>query len=83
MQNQAVIQKYGKLLENYRTLRSDYEEEKESRERYKKLSRERVSLTGLFFVFLVYPLIVTSGAQSFRPGIGRWGWLHCMLMIYI
>lgn len=39
---QAVIQKYGKLLENYRILRSDYEEEKESRERYKKLSRERV-----------------------------------------
>jgi hypothetical protein len=53
MQNQAVIQKYGKLLENYRILRSDYEEEKESRERYKKLSRERVSLTSLFFVFLV------------------------------
>lgn len=78
-----MIQKYGKLLENYRILRSDYEEEKESRERYKKLSRERVSLTSLFFVSLVQPLIVTSGAQSFRPGIGRWGWLYRMLIIYI
>lgn len=30
---------YGQLLEDYRTLRSDYEEEKESREKYKKLAR--------------------------------------------
>lgn len=30
---------YGKLLEDYRILRSDYEEEKESREKYKKLAR--------------------------------------------
>jgi len=30
---------YGKLLEDYRVLRSDYEEEKESREKYKKLAR--------------------------------------------
>jgi hypothetical protein len=30
---------YGKLLEDYRTLRSGYEEEKESREKYKKLAR--------------------------------------------
>jgi hypothetical protein len=30
---------YDKLLEDYRVLRSDYEEEKESREKYKKLAR--------------------------------------------
>jgi hypothetical protein len=30
---------YGKLLEDYRILRSDYEEEKESREKHKKLAR--------------------------------------------
>ncbi|CAD0083039.1 unnamed protein product [Aureobasidium vineae] len=30
---------YGKLFEDYRILRSDYEEEKESREKYKKLAR--------------------------------------------
>jgi hypothetical protein len=30
---------YGKLVEDYRTLRSDYDEEKECHEKYKKLAR--------------------------------------------
>lgn len=36
-----VLTKYGDLLEDYRRLKSDYEEERESRERYKKLAREQ------------------------------------------
>lgn len=34
-----LVTSYGKLLENYRSLRSDYEEEKESREKYKRMAR--------------------------------------------
>jgi hypothetical protein len=36
-----ILTKYGDLLEGYRRLKSDYEEERESRERYKKLVREQ------------------------------------------
>jgi len=34
-----VLAKYGALIESYRRLKSDYEEERESRERYKQLAR--------------------------------------------
>jgi hypothetical protein len=36
---EVLTANYAKLLEDYKTLRSDYEEEKESREKYKKLAR--------------------------------------------
>lgn len=41
---QTLLQEYQKLLASHRQLKSDYEEEKESREKYKKLARARVSL---------------------------------------
>jgi hypothetical protein len=34
-----VLAKYGALIESYKRLKSDYEEERESRERYKQLAR--------------------------------------------
>jgi len=34
-----VLEKYGALIESYKRLKSDYEEERESRERYKQLAR--------------------------------------------
>ena len=34
-----VLGKYGALIESYKRLKSDYEEERESRERYKQLAR--------------------------------------------
>jgi hypothetical protein len=34
-----VLEKYGTLIENYKRLKSDYEEERDSRERYKQLAR--------------------------------------------
>jgi len=37
--SQEILQKYGTLLEQYRQLKSDYKEEWESRERYKKVAR--------------------------------------------
>lgn len=36
---QGLTRNYARLVESYRQLRSDYEEEKESREKYKKLAR--------------------------------------------
>lgn len=36
---EQLTSSYGKLLDDYRALRSDFEEEKESREKYKKLAR--------------------------------------------
>jgi hypothetical protein len=36
---QALLLRYDALLEAYRRLRSDFEEEREARERYKKLAR--------------------------------------------
>jgi len=38
-----VIEKYGQLLSNFKSLQSDYEETKEARERYKKLAKGQVS----------------------------------------
>src|SRR6202000_2044923 len=35
----AVLQKYNTLLDEYRRLRSDYEEERDSRERYKQMAK--------------------------------------------
>ncbi|KAK5117441.1 hypothetical protein LTR85_008826 [Meristemomyces frigidus] len=34
-----VLEKYGMLVEDYKRLKSDYEEERESRERYKQMAR--------------------------------------------
>jgi hypothetical protein len=34
-----VLEKYGALIESYKRLKSDYEEERESRERYKQMAR--------------------------------------------
>jgi hypothetical protein len=39
---QELLSKCQNLLENYRLLKSDYEEEKELREKYKKLVRGQV-----------------------------------------
>ncbi|PYH43453.1 uncharacterized protein BP01DRAFT_424782 [Aspergillus saccharolyticus JOP 1030-1] len=36
---QNLLQKFQELLKNYNSLKSDYEEEKEGRERYKRLAR--------------------------------------------
>lgn len=36
---QALLKKQEDLLESYQRLKSDYEEERESREKYKKLAR--------------------------------------------
>ncbi|KAF9895323.1 hypothetical protein FE257_000227 [Aspergillus nanangensis] len=36
---QNLMEKFRSLLDNYNTLKSDYEEEKEAREKYKKLAR--------------------------------------------
>ncbi len=41
---QELLQKYQNLVENYRSLKSDYEEEREVREKYKKLARGQVCL---------------------------------------
>ncbi|KAK4543444.1 hypothetical protein LTR36_005587 [Oleoguttula mirabilis] len=35
----VVLEKYGTLMEDYRRLKSDYEEERDSRERYKQMAR--------------------------------------------
>jgi len=37
-----VIEKYGQLLADFKSLQSDYEETKEARERYKKLAKGQV-----------------------------------------
>jgi DNA repair exonuclease SbcCD ATPase subunit len=37
-----LLHQFQELIENYRQLKSDYEEEKESREKYKKLARGQV-----------------------------------------
>lgn len=34
-----VLEKYGTLIESYKRLKSDYEEERDSRERYKQMAR--------------------------------------------
>jgi hypothetical protein len=36
------LQQFYHLLDNYNRLKSDYEEEKEAREKYKKLARGQV-----------------------------------------
>lgn len=35
----SVLDSYGKLIEEYRRLKSDYEEERDARERYKKQAK--------------------------------------------
>lgn len=39
---QNLLSKFQELLESYNNLKSDYEEEKEGRERYKRLARGQV-----------------------------------------
>lgn len=39
---QNLLQRFHLLLDDYNRLKSDYEEEKESREKYKKLARGQV-----------------------------------------
>ena len=39
---QSLLQQFHLLLDNYNRLKSDYEEEKEAREKYKKLARGQV-----------------------------------------
>jgi uncharacterized protein (DUF3084 family) len=41
---QNLLQQFHFLLESYNRLKSDYEEEKEAREKYKKLARGQVRL---------------------------------------
>jgi hypothetical protein len=43
-----LLDQFQFLLESYSRLRSDYEEEKEGRERYKKLARAQVCLRFLY-----------------------------------
>jgi hypothetical protein len=40
--HEKLLLEFQELIENYRRLKSDYEEEKESREKYKKLARGQV-----------------------------------------
>jgi hypothetical protein len=37
-----LFEKYAQLVDSYRRLKSDYEEERESRERYKQLARGNI-----------------------------------------
>lgn len=37
-----VLEKYGQLLSDFKSLQSDYEETKEARERYKKMAKGQV-----------------------------------------
>jgi hypothetical protein len=43
-----LLDQFHFLLESYNRLKSDYEEEKEGRERYKKLARAQVCLRFLY-----------------------------------
>jgi hypothetical protein len=43
---QSLTTKYQGIIEDYRKLKSDYEEARESRERYKKQIRERGRISG-------------------------------------
>jgi hypothetical protein len=40
--HEKLLLDFQELIENYRRLKSDYEEEKESREKYKKMARGQV-----------------------------------------
>lgn len=64
-----VLTKYGSLLDDYRRLKSDYEEERETRERYKKLAKEQernpyamVLVDGDGYVF--QDLLVQKGSDD-------------------
>ena len=46
-----VIEKYGQLLSDFKSLQSDYEETKEARERYKKLAKGQVSTTKIILAW--------------------------------
>lgn len=37
-----ILEKYGQLLSDFKSLQSDYEETKEARERYKKMAKGQV-----------------------------------------
>lgn len=39
---QNLLDKFRQLLDNYNNLKSDYEEEKEAREKYKRMARGQV-----------------------------------------
>ena len=57
-----LLQRFHLLLDDYNRLKSDYEEEKESREKYKKLARGQVGLKD--YTWLEKRLIATrSGAH--------------------
>jgi hypothetical protein len=44
---QSLTSKYQGIIEDYRKLKSDYEEARESREKYKKQLRERGRIPGM------------------------------------
>lgn len=64
-----LLQNFQSLLENYNLLRSDYEEEKEAREKYKKIARGQV---WLYCIPGEKWSNVDPGAQPFCPCAGGW-----------
>lgn len=64
-----LLQNFQLLLGNYSLLRSDYGEEKEAREKYKKMARGQVWLYCIAGQKLSN---MDSGAQSFCPCAGGW-----------
>nr|OQO18179.1 hypothetical protein B0A51_14126 [Rachicladosporium sp. CCFEE 5018] len=48
-----VLQSHATLVEEYRRLKSDYEEERDARERYKKLAKSSTSDKGSLFVVVL------------------------------
>ncbi|KAL7917568.1 hypothetical protein ACQKWADRAFT_306526 [Trichoderma austrokoningii] len=66
-----ILDRYGVLLENYKRLKSDYEEEREGRERYKQISKGQggnpfvlVLVDGDAYVF--HESLVSDGAEGGR-----------------
>jgi len=94
-----VLGKYGALIQSYKRLKSDYEEERESRERYKQLARgqERnpfvlVLVDGDGYIF--DDDLVSTGAeggqraaqllnQSVMASLRARGLEHCRIMVRV
>lgn len=68
---QKLLDQSRDLVESYRLLKSDYEEEKEAREKYKKLARGQVSKITVCMKRSIL-IILHSGTQSICSCPGRW-----------
>ncbi|KAL7787071.1 hypothetical protein V8C37DRAFT_274721 [Trichoderma ceciliae] len=95
----VILDRYAALIQSYKRLKSDYEEERDGRERYKQISKGQggnpfvlVLIDGDSYVF--HESLVSNGAdggrsaaqllnESIKISLRRKGLEHCQVMVRV